>query len=163
MLAGAPLLGCGSGGDAPTGPIVTFDACAPLQLVPDATATDAELGGISAALALWNTTAGTQLASGAQPPAGVSSVPIHFQPAAAPMHGLYDPQAVAIFINDDLSTLPAALSVTIAHEVGHALGLVHIPESTRASVMNPGNLTVTPNAADVATLAAIWGSCTRSD
>jgi hypothetical protein len=163
MLAAAPLLGCGAGSDAPAGPIVTFDACAPLMLVPDATATDAELGGIAAALALWNGTAGTRLETGSTPPAGISTVPIHFQAAAAPLNGLYDPQAVAIFINDDLSDLPAAMAVTIAHEVGHAFGLVHIPDSTRPSVMNPGNLSVTPNAADVATLAGIWGSCPAAD
>jgi hypothetical protein len=154
------MLGCGAGADTPTGPIVTFDACAPLVLVPDATATDAELAGIASALALWNTTAGTQLDTSTTPPDGVSAVPIHFQAAAAPMHGLYDPQAVAIFINEDLSSLPSEMAITIAHEVGHTFGLVHIPESTRPSVMNPGNLSVTPNAADVATLAGIWGSCT---
>jgi hypothetical protein len=160
MLAAASLLGCGAGSEAPTGPIVTFDACAPLVLLPDATATDAQLNGISAALALWNTIAGTRLDVSAMPPDGVSTVPIHFQPAAAPMHGLYDPQAVAIFINDDLSDLASEMAITIAHEVGHTFGLVHIPDGTRPSVMNPGNLSVTPNAADVATLAGIWGSCT---
>ncbi len=163
MLAAASLLGCGPGSDGPTGPFVTFDACAPLVLVPDASATDAQLGGISAALALWNTAAGTRLDVSQTPPDGVSTVPIHFQAAAAPMHGLYDPQAVAIFINDDLSDLSSALAVTIAHEVGHTFGLLHIPDGTRPSVMNPGNLSVTPNAADVATLAGIWGSCPPTD
>ena len=158
-LAATPLLGCGSGNDAPTGPIVTFDACAPLTLVPDASATDEQLAGIAAALALWNGTAGTQLQVSATPVPGASTVPIHFQAAAAPMHGLYDPQAVAIFINDDLSDLASPMAVTIAHEVGHAFGLVHIPEGTRASVMNPGNLTTTPNAGDVADLANLWGAC----
>jgi hypothetical protein len=159
MPALAPLLGCGASADAPTGPLVTFDACAPLVLVPDASATDAQLAGLTAAVALWNGTAATQLQVGTAPPAGASTVPLHFQPAAAPMHGLYDPHAVAIFINDDLSDLASPLAVTIAHEVGHAFGLVHIPEGTRASVMNPGNLSTTPNAGDVAALADLWGTC----
>jgi hypothetical protein len=163
LAAAAPLLGCGANPDASTAPAVTFDACAPLVLVPDATATQAELDGVSAALALWNSAASTQLTAGPTAPDGVSAVPIHFQAAAAPMHGLYDPQAVAVFINDDLSALPAAMAVTIAHEVGHVFGLVHIPPSTRASLMNPGNLTVTPNAGDVAALVGIWGTCPTRD
>jgi len=159
MLAATALLGCGQGSGAPNGPFVTFNACAPLVLVPDPGATDAQLSGIAAALGLWNSAAATRLDANSTPPDGVSTVPIHFQPAAAPMHGLYDPQAVAIFINDDLSGLASELAVTIAHEVGHTFGLMHIPDGTRSSVMNPGNLSVTPNAADVAALAAIWGSC----
>ena len=163
MLAAAALGGCGAPNDTPTGPFVTFDACAPLVLVPDASATDAQRSGISAALALWNTAAGTHLDVSATPMDGLSTMPIHFQAAAAPMHGLYDPQAVAIFINDDLSGLSSELAVTIAHEVGHTFGLLHIPDGTRASVMNPGNLSVTPNPADVAALASIWGSCPTTD
>ena len=62
-----------------------------------------------------------------------------------------------MFINTDLSG--GAQAVTIAHEIGHAFGLAHVPSGERASVMNPGNLNVEPNAADVATLALRWGGC----
>ena len=56
----------------------------------------------------------------------------------------------------------AALSAdrrVIAHELGHAFGLFHVPASERISLMNPGNLTTPPTTADQAALAALWGSC----
>ena len=53
----------------------------------------------------------------------------------------------------------SAQAVTIAHEIGHAFGLAHVPAGERASVMNPGNLNIEPNADDAATLALRWGAC----
>jgi predicted Zn-dependent protease len=47
----------------------------------------------------------------------------------------------------------------IAHELGHAFGLVHVSPDTRPSVMNPGNTTVAPNDGDRAALEALWGTC----
>ncbi|MFL5307177.1 MAG: matrixin family metalloprotease [Polyangia bacterium] len=108
------------------------------------------------ALEAWNQAAGTQLIAG-PPPAGMSAVPIHFQGAAAPDHGLYDAQSAQIFLNDDLTG--PSLAVVTAHEIGHAMGLVHIDPARRVSVMNPGNLSTTPTSADAAQLTALWGSC----
>ncbi len=156
------LAAVGCSGDAASSaePSIEFDACQPLTLAPDPSITDAQRSGIVAGLQLWNAAAGTRLALG--PAAGsadtdgaVSSIPIHFQAAAPPFHGLYE--SGQVFVNDDLSGAPQA--VVIAHEVGHAFGLVHVPASTRMSLMNPANLVVSPTAEDIATLAARWGRC----
>jgi hypothetical protein len=160
LTVGAAALGCAPG-EAPSGPAVTFDPCASVTLAPDASASAAELAGVAAAAALWNQSAGTALAMAPGASAGTSpQVPIHFQTAAAPIHGLYAPEG-QVFINDDLSGAP--LAITIAHELGHSFGLVHIPTDVRASLMNPGNLTVSITSADIATLAGLWGRCGSVD
>ena len=137
----------------------------------DVGATATQQAGARTAIDLWNSAAGTDL-SMVQPPvqpmlaqptaqpldasqAAPATLPILFQAAAAPAHGLFDPTLGEVFINDDLVARP--LAVTIAHEVGHAFGLVHV--TNRPSVMNPGNLDIEPNSADVAALADLWGSC----
>jgi predicted Zn-dependent protease len=53
----------------------------------------------------------------------------------------------------------AELAIVVAHELGHAFGLVHIDVATRASLMNPGNLTTPPTDADQRALEALWGAC----
>ena len=92
---------------------------------------------------------------------GAAGIPVHFQAAAPPFHGLYDAPSGQVFINTDLSGAP--LAITIAHEIGHALGLAHVPAGERASVMNPNNLIVEPTPADVDTLVSRWGGCLASD
>lgn len=157
-------IGCGAGnalsGD---GPDIAFDACAPLTLLTDAGLTDGQAAGIAAAMPLWNDRAGTHLMMGADPQVvpGATGLPIHFQTAGAPFHGLYDAPSGQVFINTDLSG--ASLAVTIAHEIGHAFGLVHVPADQRTSVMNPNNLVVEPTPEDVDTLATRWGGCLASD
>ncbi len=133
-----------------------------MTLAPDATANTIELAGIAAAAALWNQSAGSALAMVASAGTGAGpSLPIHFQNAAAPIHGLYDAPDGQVFINDDLSG--AELAITLAHEIGHSFGLVHIPPDVRPSLMNPGNLTVSITPEDVATLAGLWGRCASLD
>jgi hypothetical protein len=155
---------CATTGCAPaataSGPGLTFNPCAQLTLVPDPTASDVQMQGVTAGAALWNGIAGSELFPGTASATG-PAVPIHFQAAAAPFHGLYDPPSGQIYINDDLSG--QELAITIAHEVGHSFGLVHISPDVRPSLMNPGNLTVLPTAADVSTLADIWGRCGSLD
>jgi hypothetical protein len=156
--------GCGgSSSSEPTVGAVRLDPCRPVAVVLDADVSAEREAGVRAAMDLWNVAAGTRLdlggaaaapavdADGAAPP----TLPVRFETAAAPSHGFFDPVRGEVLINDDL--VARALAVTIAHELGHAFGLVHV--NGRPSVMNPGNLDVEPNAADVDALADIWGRC----
>lgn len=125
----------------------THDPCEPLQLIaPNATAE--QLAAIDHGVALWgDPSIGRAVTAD-------DSIEITFQASGPAMFGLYDD---AIFINQELSGTKEA--ITIAHELGHAFGLVHVPIGERLSVMNPGNLTVEPTADDTAAVAAIWGTC----
>jgi hypothetical protein len=162
VVSAMAATGCGDASNAPAA--VQFDACLPLLLAADANASADQLAGITAALELWNTAADTQLGLPATgPTAGAAStaspplLPIHFQSAAAAFHGLYDDQDVQIFVNLDLTE--HARVIAIAHEIGHAFGLVHVAPAERLSLMNSGNISVDPTADDVSELAARWGRC----
>ncbi|HVX95219.1 MAG TPA: hypothetical protein VHK47_09950 [Polyangia bacterium] len=134
-----------------------FDPCRPLVLVVQDGATPEEAAGVEAAARAWNDAAGAQVtvASAGSVTTAAPQVPVSFQRAATPSHGFFDPVAGRVLINEDLAGHP--LAVTIAHEVGHAFGLVHV--TGRPSVMNPGNLDVDPNTGDVGALATLWGAC----
>jgi hypothetical protein len=54
-------------------------------------------------------------------------------------------------------TVASERAITIAHEVGHAMGLPHV--DGRPSLMNPGNLTLEPQPGDAAALVELWGAC----
>jgi hypothetical protein len=157
------LAGCGGTSPAPVD-AVRFDPCQPLTIVVGTGGTaDRDLG-VRTAADLWNQAAGAHLAvvdaATAAPPVDASdaaapTLPLSFQTAADLSHGFFDPVRGQVLINNDLVARP--LTVTIAHEVGHAFGLLHV--SGRPSVMNAGNLDVEPNADDVAYLAQLWGRC----
>ena len=171
VLGGVP--GCAPpDSSAPVSGAVRFDPCASVVLVPDPGLSAAAVAGIGAGIGLWNLAAHARVVMGTVPgdfnnagavpttPAGTGepvTLPIHFQAAGAPFHGLYDPAGAQIFINTDLDGHDRI--VAVAHEVGHAFGLVHVPVGERRSVMNSGNLDEEPNAADVAALTEIWGAC----
>jgi hypothetical protein len=59
-------------------------------------------------------------------------------------------------VNRRLSN-PSDRAITVAHELGHALGLPHIND--RESVMNSGNLEVLPLSEDADDLRDLWGAC----
>jgi hypothetical protein len=146
----------------PTGDAIHFDPCQPLVLVADASASEAQTAGIQAGLALWNQAARTRLSlSVGASPAQANAVPVRFQAAAAPSHGFYDPALAMVLINTDLDNRERAIA--IAHEIGHAFALIHIPGGQRSSVMNAGNLEIAPTGDDVEALAALWGACPVTD
>ncbi|NVB81806.1 MAG: matrixin family metalloprotease [Kofleriaceae bacterium] len=148
-LAFLPLVACAADSGDYTIEL-THDACAPIALV-SATPTAVQSAGLDKAQSLWRDRGvpAIGLRAGA-------TVEVRFDDAAPLFHGLYDDKTGVIYINNDL-TDETTLSIVIAHELGHALGLLHI--TGRPSVMNPGNLTIPPNAEDQAALEALWGPC----
>jgi hypothetical protein len=140
--------GCG----APSPAAIHFDPCQPLSVTIEGSATTAEQDGVRAAVDMWNVAAGTRLSVTGD---AMTSLPVRFEPDAESLHGLYEPESGRVRINTDLTARP--LAVTIAHEIGHAVGLVHV--IGRPSLMNPGNLGIGPNEGDVAALEALWGRC----
>lgn len=132
-----------------------FDPCTPLVVVPQENARADEVEAVRAGVALWNSRAGTLLTL--EEVAGAPRVPVRFEGASAPFHGLYDDERGVVYVNADLRGRER--EVLIAHELGHALGLVHVDIAERKSVMNHGNLEVVPNASDVEALQALWGAC----
>jgi len=141
----------------PDGKIDTvFDACKPLLVVPDDDTTAEEIASLDEAIDLWNDLVRSELTRDDE--GIVARVPLHFELAASSFRGLYDDESGQIFVNRSVAD-PEARAITISHELGHAFGLVHIPRETRTSVMNPGNLTVAPNAGDRDAVIALWGDC----
>jgi hypothetical protein len=145
------IAGCATSGDSDT-IATTFDPCSPLDLSA-AMPTPVQADGIAAAIAAWKADGapGLGVAAGA-------SLDVRFQSAAPLFYGLYDDTNAVIYINNDL-TDAGTLAVVVAHELGHAFGLHHVSTDVRASVMNPGNLTVMPTDEDRRTLEALRGAC----
>ncbi|HTR49766.1 MAG TPA: matrixin family metalloprotease [Kofleriaceae bacterium] len=140
---------CTSSSSIDTADVTVYDACEPVALDTSAL-TMAQLASVQDAIAAWNAVGVTAPVVGAATPV----LPIEFLPSGPGSYGLYDGDIV--YISSDLSD-PHQREVVIAHELGHALGLVHVSASTRSSVMNPGNLGTVPTADDAAAVAARWG------
>lgn len=145
------LVTAACGGDPGPAPS-TFDPCTPVVLVPAADASAAERASIAAAIAAWRGCAGVALTL--DEVEGAPHVPVVFRSASLAFLGIYERDTVVV--NREL-TDDAARAVVVAHELGHAFGLVHVED--RASVMLPGNLTVAPGAVDEQALAKLWGAC----
>ena len=92
-----------------------------------------------------------------EPDAG-GRVDIEFRPAGAMFFGFYDPETGRVLINDSLEE-KSTMSIVMAHELGHAMGLEHVEISQRASVMNPGNTETLPTRADEDALKTVWNGC----
>lgn len=133
---------------------ITFDVCQPIALVADDDASAAERRAVDDAAAMWLALGPYAFGGGD----GAQRIEIVFQDAAAAFHGFYDDTIGVVFINHDLVD-DHQRAITVAHELGHSFGLLHIETAARASVMNPANLTIEPNADDADALAALWGDC----
>jgi len=127
----------------------TYDPCAPIAVSVDGS-TD-EASGVAGGLALWRDGGVTGFDAG-----GGDALVIRFQSAAPAFHGFYDDTSGVVYINHDV-TDPGELAIVVAHELGHAFGLLHVQD--RVSLMNPGNLATPPTDDDRAALVALWGAC----
>lgn len=155
LLLTASLTACGKPPGADTIDTV-FDACEPLVIQLDDDVLAVRERSVREAVDMWNKKAGTKLTL--EPVEDAPVVPLTFEEAAAAFHGFYDDEKGTIWINTRLED-DDQRRVTIAHELGHAFGLYHVPPNERQSVMNNGNLSVGVVQADVEALQAEWGEC----
>jgi hypothetical protein len=151
IAAVAALCACGTS-DAPGTIEITHDACAPISLVADAP-TEIQSAALQGGQDLWLDRGAPALGRRAG-----ETIEVRFKPAAAAFRGLYDDTEGVIYINSELVDA-RVLSIVVAHELGHAFGLQHVPASERPSLMNPGNISTPPTAEDQAELAKLWGTC----
>jgi hypothetical protein len=133
------------------------DPCSELHVVTDPSVTAAQADGVTRAVAMWRDHGAAGLVDGAGD-AEAAEIVLRTQQAAPFFRGLYDDRAGIIYVNS-LILDPETIGIVIAHELGHAFGLQHVPPEVRASVMNPGNTTVPPTDADRAMLESMWGIC----
>jgi Zn-dependent peptidase ImmA (M78 family) len=123
------------------------------MIVAAPTASADQQASIDDAIAMWRARGVTGLEIGDLP-----TVTIAFRDAADAVHGFYDDTSATVYVNLRLEDR-AQRAITIAHELGHAFGLLHIAATLRPSVMNSGNVTISPTAQDEAELATLWGAC----
>lgn len=133
---------------------IVVDPCEPVVLVPAEGTRPEELAGIAQAAGLWNDLVGSRFTL--EPTAGAPSLPIEFREAPLAFYGVYEDERGLVLVNRNL-TDPQARAITIAHELGHAMGLFH--DNAEPCVMNETNLTVPPQAYDATALERLWGRC----
>lgn len=144
------LAACGTGPDDTVAR--TFDPCATTP-VAAAAASTAQSASIDDAIALWRDVGVSSFARD-----GGDGIAVVFKDAPQAFYGFYDDELAVVYVNERIDT-EQARAVTLAHELGHALGLSHVPATVRASVMNVGNVRLAPTAEDVAELTSLWGAC----
>jgi hypothetical protein len=135
-----------------------FDPCMPLPLSTDSTA-DADRACIEEAIGLWNALAQTQLTLVDDASGLVSIALSEGLPAQL---GVYDDEHGVVLVNQALDP-GRSRTITIAHELGHVMGLEHVKDSERRSVMVSGNTDTPPGDADRASLNALWGECSSNE
>lgn len=141
---------------APSEAGIRFDPCQLLVLEPPADASAAQRQTLRDAVALWQAVGVQRVAVANERLRTGQRLSIDFRKAAANFFGYYDGKRGRIAVNASL-TGATARAVTLAHELGHAWGLPHVPPTGRRSVMNPANLDVPPQPADAAAVWALVG------
>jgi hypothetical protein len=133
---------------------IVFSPCAPLVVVPEEGTLPEELASVRAAFALWQAVGIDAFTLESLPDA--PRLLLRFKDGPSPFHGVYEPSVGLVTVNRKMQDRPR--DITVAHELGHALGLPHVDPAVRASVMNPDNHTEAPNPQDERELHLRW-SC----
>jgi len=134
-----------------------YDPCSPLTIAIAPDVGEAETRGIEGGILAWSRVLPTQIVVGAGAQA-TDVLPIRFESGDTFYRGIYWDEVGTISISRD-RLAPEDYALAIAHEMGHAFGLLHVPKDERPSIMNVGNLDVTPTEADVAAIRALWATC----
>lgn len=135
---------------------IVYDPCEVIVVAPAADTSADELLSIDDALAMWNSTGATRLTRHGR--ADQPRLAVSFESAAPAFYGLYRDDIGDVVINRSLRDRDAR-AVTIAHELGHALGLRHPEAGAGDSVMTAGNLDTPPSPSDLRSLELLWGRC----
>jgi len=135
----------------------TFDPCSPLEIVVTSDHVE-DVEAVKAALAAWARVVpvGDVAVTPGTPAAG--QLTVRFLDGEQPVRGMYYDSVGLVEISRDMLA-PEVYPIAVAHELGHAFGLLHVEASTRASVMNVGNTTVEPTEQDAIEVIAKWASC----
>lgn len=154
LLVGLACISACSGNDDVD---TVYDPCSPLAIAVLGDHGDAEVAGVESAIAAWARVLPTQITIGATPGAA-DALPIRFESGESFYRAIYWDAVGEISVSRDRLD-PDDYALAIAHEMGHAFGLLHVDKSDRASVMNVGNLEIVPNDEDAAAVRALWDTC----
>jgi hypothetical protein len=135
----------------------TFDPCSPLTIVPGTDTEEHEIQSIEEALGAWERVLPTRV-SVASSSGSDGELSIFFESGDTFFRAIYMDQWGEILISRE-KLAPEDYALAIAHELGHAFGLHHVPAQERASIMNVGNLDIVPSADDAISVSALWDSC----
>ncbi|MGE0548951.1 MAG: hypothetical protein AB7O24_29445 [Kofleriaceae bacterium] len=136
---------------------ITFDPCSPLVITPAEGAAPHEVQSIRDAVAAWSLVLPVTIEV-ADPPQPDPRLPLRFESGDTFFRAIYWDDVGQIWVGRD-QLAPENYAIAIAHELGHAFGLLHVPNEERPSVMNVGNLELVPNEQDARDVAALWDSC----
>ena len=131
-----------------------------MTIAPAEDTRPAELQGIADAVGAWSRVLPTRIEVGAPSVAAADALTIRFESGDAFYRAIYWDAWGEIAISrarlheDDYA-------VAIAHELGHAFGLFHVPADQRLSVMNEGNLEAVPDEVDAQAVADLWAACSE--
>lgn len=138
-------------------PETVYDPCSPLTLAVEPDLGDTERTAVESAIAAWQHVLPTRISIGDRT-AATDVLPVRFVSGDTFYRAIYwDFEGSISISRDRLAEHDYALA--LAHELGHAFGLLHVRATDRASVMNEGNLELAPTTADAADVAARWSTC----
>ena len=134
-----------------------YDPCSPLTLSISSDLGADERRGVDEAIAMWSAVLPTHIEVGTGARASNVLPVIFVRGDVAHRAAYWDRSGIIEIARDRLE--PSTYGIALAHELGHAFGLLHVATSDRASVMNVGNLEVRPGADEAAELRALWPAC----